>query len=550
MAPSDARRDRWGRYLVVPPGATRAVGYTRATTIAKALDDQGGLMPWKAAMAITGLLRRQGLRAQAEALHSQHPDTGAWYGGPDAKKAIKDLVEQCAEAGGSADRADVGTALHAIIEQINLGERPHITQDSTRADVEAYQAAINQHGIRFDPNYIEASVVLDEYRIAGTADMLRTMVPGVGQVIADLKTGSNLTFSWQSIAVQLAIYAHADALYRQGDATDGSQDIRHPAPDVRQDVALVIHLPAGEARCDLYLLDIAAGWEAFQHSMWARTWRSRKDLANPLPAPALLENLDARLAELLDDARQLPAEQAAKVKAAWPVGAPPLTVKTGWTAQLVGQVAQLIGEYQSCESPGADTITAPTCPVGEEAATSTLTSPSTTATADPPGDSTIFKAHTPVEWAQKTVAEQDRLTRRGHLPIEYRTTRETLAVYKARFEELSEAQQEWVTAQARLIDLPNLGHPHLWTIERGENLAGLLAAAALLDDQANVPEPINWPAIISDNGLTKAATLRKAKELGKELDIKVPSSIDRLPTSGPLAEQLAEWARTNRRNAA
>ena len=33
------RRDRWGRYLVLPEGGTKPIGYTRATTVAKGIED-------------------------------------------------------------------------------------------------------------------------------------------------------------------------------------------------------------------------------------------------------------------------------------------------------------------------------------------------------------------------------------------------------------------------------------------------------------------------------------------------------------------------------
>ena len=51
------RRDRWGRYLVLPPGAAKPVGYTRATTVAKTLDEQSNLVAWKARMVALGLGR-------------------------------------------------------------------------------------------------------------------------------------------------------------------------------------------------------------------------------------------------------------------------------------------------------------------------------------------------------------------------------------------------------------------------------------------------------------------------------------------------------------
>ncbi len=277
----ETRRDRYGRYQVLTPGTPRPTGYTRATTVAKALDDGGGLIPWKATATMVGALRRPGLHARWQALMSEHPDP--WYGSLDSKNAAKKLVEECAEAGGSTDRADLGTALHAIIEQQLLGVAgTPILQPGMKADIDAFTAATS--GITFDRSLIEAMVVLDRYQVAGTADQLRTTVPGYGDVVSDLKTGTDLRYSWQAIAMQLAIYAHADNVYAQGEAADGSQDHRLPMPVLSKEVGLVIHLPAGEARCELHLVDLVAGWEAFEHAMWVRGWRGRKNLARPFVA--------------------------------------------------------------------------------------------------------------------------------------------------------------------------------------------------------------------------------------------------------------------------
>lgn len=275
----DVRRDRWGRYQVVAPGHDGVVGYTRATTVAKTLDDGGALIPWKATATMVGALRRPGLMARWQALHATNPDP--WYADMDSKAQCKVLVEDCAQAGGTSDRSDMGTALHAVIELINRdpSAKP-ILQPEMLADVEAYRAAIDAAGITFDRDLIEAVVVLDEYRVAGTADMLAARIPGRAKpVCTDLKTGAELKYSWQSIAVQLAQYVHGDAVYRQGPAPDGSADERLPMPELDQEVGLVIHLPAGQAECAFYFVDLVAGWEAFLHSAWARDWRSRKDLA-------------------------------------------------------------------------------------------------------------------------------------------------------------------------------------------------------------------------------------------------------------------------------
>lgn len=289
---SETRRDRWGRYFVVPPEGGKPEGYTRVTTIAKSADDGGGLIPWKATLAVVGSLRRPGILASWQALMAEHPDP--WYS--PAKDRCKRLVEQAAEAGGATDRADIGTALHALVEQsVKSGwsEIP-LLQPGMQADIEAYRRTLEAAGIRVLPEFVERIVVLDRHRAAGTSDNLAIEVPGYGLLVGDLKTGTDLRYSWQAIAVQLAAYANADAMYTQGDAADGSQDRREPMPPVSKEIGLVIHLPAGEARCELHLIDLVAGWKAFEMSMDIRGWRSRKNLARPLqlvaatsaPAPA------------------------------------------------------------------------------------------------------------------------------------------------------------------------------------------------------------------------------------------------------------------------
>ena len=277
-APVEPPRDGWGRYLILPPDSTKPVGYTRVTTIAKALDDGGGLLPWKATATVVGALRRPGLLARWQQLMADQPDP--WYGSPASKDAAKKLVEECAAAGGSSDRAEIGTALHAFIERRLLGLPDAALQANMQADVDAFTATTAAAGIVFDKRYIESIVVLDGPRVAGTADQLCVYLPGVGNVVSDLKTGADLKYSWQSIAVQLAAYAHADNIYHP------LEQRREPMPQVSQEVAMVIHLPAGEARCELHLIDIAAGWEAFQMSLATREWRKRRNLASPYKVAA------------------------------------------------------------------------------------------------------------------------------------------------------------------------------------------------------------------------------------------------------------------------
>ena len=97
----------------------------------------------------------------------------------------------------SATAADIGSALHSIIEQINKGHTPQLTQDVTTADIDAYTTTIAAAGLVIDPHFCEATVVVDQCHVAGMSDMLRITVPGDGDVVGDLKTGDTLDWSWQ-----------------------------------------------------------------------------------------------------------------------------------------------------------------------------------------------------------------------------------------------------------------------------------------------------------------------------------------------------------------
>jgi hypothetical protein len=291
------RRDRYGRYLVVPPAGGPPIGYSRATTIAKVLDSGGGLASWKAAMTVQGLLLRSGLRAQWEALMNQeHGDP--WYNSQQGKARAKALVEECAAVGGASDRAQIGLALHAITALMDAGQAPSHLTPETKRDIEAYQSGLKSARLEVVPRAVELTVVLDAYQVAGTFDRLLTMQGRPLPLVSDLKTGGNLDYSFQSFAVQLAIYSRGDFLYRQGDAPDGSKDERLPMPEVDQEYGLILHLNAGTGELAVYTVDLVAGWEAFTHSLWARSWRNSKPYLASLPPvidlePALEESLRA-----------------------------------------------------------------------------------------------------------------------------------------------------------------------------------------------------------------------------------------------------------------
>lgn len=260
------KRDRWGRYLIVDPETGRDRSWTRATTIAKTISDEYNLQLWGKRMVAKGI----GIRRDLYALASATPI--------DDKDTLNDICRQATDAVAAGGKANLGSALHSFTERIDRGESMAEINapEPWNFDLQAYREELDRCHVTIEADMVERIVTLHELGIAGTFDRL-VRVPGHDlPMIADLKTGGFL--AWQDFSIQFAIYANADTLY-------SLKTRQHePMPEVDKTKALVIHLPVGTAKCDLYLLDIEAGWEALQHAMWVRKWQKRKNLSKPLVA--------------------------------------------------------------------------------------------------------------------------------------------------------------------------------------------------------------------------------------------------------------------------
>jgi len=265
--PTEIRFDHYGRYVLPHPETATEQSWTRATTLAKAISDDWALKAWEGRMVASGLARRPDLIALAAA--TPIPVRGQ-DGYTEGKRTLNEIVGRAKEAAKSSAGANIGSALHAATASLDRGEEVTLPEPY-QADLEIYRQTLWDQ--RIDVLEIEQIVVLPSLGVAGTFDRIVSL-PDVGPAIADLKTGS-VEYSWLEISIQLALYAHASHIWR---ADRREYD---PAPAVNQARALVIHLPAGEARCDLYSVDIASGWEAAQLCGQIRDWRGRKNLARP-----------------------------------------------------------------------------------------------------------------------------------------------------------------------------------------------------------------------------------------------------------------------------
>lgn len=243
----DIERDRWGRPLVVPPDGGKPIGYTRCTTFVDALSDQSNLMAWKQRMTALGLAQRDDLMLKMAGLD------------PDGDKGkLNALCEDAANSAGATRSAEVGTQLHEATERHDRGETVGAL-GKYQGHLDAYIEATR--GIEWTA--VEQFRVNDDYQIGGTTDRV-ALIDGKS-VIADLKTGG--LYDVGKMAMQLAVYSRSVPYNPETNQREAD-----PAP-VDTDRGLLIHLEEKTGQCNLYWLNLNAGWEAVGLAAKVRQWR-------------------------------------------------------------------------------------------------------------------------------------------------------------------------------------------------------------------------------------------------------------------------------------
>lgn len=281
-------RDRYGRPLVTPTAGGKPVAYTRCTTYIDCIEDKFNLQQWEKRMVALGLASRKDLLLSVSA----HRDD---------KQALNRICGEAKEASAASAAATTGTALHALTELIDRGQKlPDGLPDEVIADLDAYAAATKA----LKSVMIEQFCVLDTLKIGGTPD--RVVEIGGQRYIADLKTGS-IDWGALKIAAQLAVYSRSYTY----DHTTGERGV-HEA-DVNR--GIVIHLPAGQATCELHWIDLKAGWEAVKVATQVRDQRKVKfaDVCWPFDAERPAKPGDTPAPESPREARH--AQTAASVAA-------------------------------------------------------------------------------------------------------------------------------------------------------------------------------------------------------------------------------------------
>lgn len=256
----EPKRDRWGRYLLPDPDTGKERAWTRATTISGILSDHYNIEIWAQRMVALGFVKRPELFV--EMVRTQETD----------KKEQKRIVGEAKEAGGANVASELGTAIHEACEARDRGE-PFDAR--FELEVTTYRVKMKELELDILPGWIERIVIVPSLGVAGTLDRMVTRRGWQLPRMADLKTGATVHFSELEHTIQQALYANATHYW------DSETEELVEVPPIDKDSALIIHLPAGQGRCEVHDIDIAAGWEAAQIAAQVKDWRGRKGLSAP-----------------------------------------------------------------------------------------------------------------------------------------------------------------------------------------------------------------------------------------------------------------------------
>lgn len=254
--------------------------YKRVTSYIDVLEDKSFVQAWSERMVLIGVAEDTGFLT---GVLDYDPET------KEGKDALNRRAQAAKDLGGANRKSDKGTHLHDLSEVVDRHEAlPEGLSDDDIADMDAYSAETHSF---FKIRHMEELVVNEQLGVAGTPDRISQWV-GEGDLIApdgtiilpdeliitDLKTG-RVDFGALKMAMQLAIYSRSKLFIK--DSPD-----RADIENINQRWGIIMHLPAGSGKCDLYWADLTLGWEAVGVATQVHEMRKvQKRALTPLKLP-------------------------------------------------------------------------------------------------------------------------------------------------------------------------------------------------------------------------------------------------------------------------
>lgn len=251
--------------------------FSRSSNAGKILDDENALTDWAKRTMLIGAAYRPELLAQVSTLDAELD-----------KKQLRDIAEECLVAGKGRARQVAGSAVHAMLDHIDLGHEWQPTPDYALA-CKAYVDALNLYGLVVVD--VECSCINIAARLAGTMDRryrtTRTLIAPdgstipIGSVLAsDTKTGRTLEYNHGTYSTQIAAYVDSE---RYDVVTNTYTPFE---PGTFKEWALIMHVVPEDARCEVYWVDLNSGREGLKLAHAVKQWRKRTDLLMPCKPPS------------------------------------------------------------------------------------------------------------------------------------------------------------------------------------------------------------------------------------------------------------------------
>ncbi|QUE25820.1 hypothetical protein SEA_GLENHOPE_50 [Mycobacterium phage GlenHope] len=307
--------DGWGRYKLPSPSTGRPTAYSRSTTVASTLDDTYNLNRWKIRTQVAAVLQA----LEAEQAAAERDQSG--FDAPldertetlaslmaELRQKIADgndnktnnVIDQIDNLCGGRDAAELGEAVHAWLEAIDIGiVLPRDVPDMFKPYVTAYRSLLRRYGLIAVPEYVERIVLNDrgEETVAGTLDRIYYCVTDGKLYLGDVKTSKTLEFGYLTYGTQFAVYGYATKIL----AVDASG--WEPMPEIDQTQCFCVLIPSDvPENAEIVTFDLWAGGEAMIAALAARRIRkeAKKTIpyrhAIPTPSKQALRYVEARQA--------------------------------------------------------------------------------------------------------------------------------------------------------------------------------------------------------------------------------------------------------------